>query len=33
MEWQRVILSESQIEEEGALNKLKDQFLSILPPN
>ena len=28
MEWQRVILSESQIEE-GALNKLKDQFLSI----
>jgi len=29
MEWHRVILSESQIEEEETLNKLKDQFLGI----
>ena len=29
MEWHRVILSESQIESEGMLNKLKDQFLKI----
>lgn len=29
MDWYRVILSEEQIEKEGALNKLKDQFLSV----
>jgi hypothetical protein len=29
MEWYRVILSEHQIEHEGTLNKLKDQFLSV----
>ncbi len=29
MEWFRVILSKKQIEEEGMLNKLKDQFLKI----
>jgi hypothetical protein len=27
MEWHRVILSETQIEQEGMLNKLKEQFL------
>ncbi|MGY8814946.1 MAG: hypothetical protein ACKVHQ_09550 [Gammaproteobacteria bacterium] len=27
MEWHRVILSESQIEQKGMLNKLKEQFL------
>jgi len=29
MEWHRVILSETQIEEEGILNKLKEQFLNV----
>ena len=29
MDWYRVILSEDQIEKEGALNKLKEQFLSV----
>jgi hypothetical protein len=27
MQWQRVIFSETQIEQEGMLNKLKEQFL------
>jgi hypothetical protein len=29
MEWQRLILTHAQIEQEGILSRLKDQFLAI----
>ena len=29
MQWHKVVLTEDQIENEGLLNKLKDQFLAI----